>query len=123
MIDVRLVEDLSAYHTAMPDVRRLFEEVFERRFPSDVWEQWYFRNPYDDPLFVMGYANGRVVAHQAFIPQMLVAGQGIPVPYVLSISSMVDKRSRNWALFNDMMRLLQKGASRRGYALTLVLPN
>jgi hypothetical protein len=71
----------------------------------------------------MGYANGRVVAHQAFIPQMLVAGQGTPVPYVLSISSMVDKRSRKWTLFNDMMRLLQKGASRRGYVLTLALPN
>ena len=123
MTDVRLVEDLSAYHTAIPDVRRLFEEVFERPFPSDVWEQWYFRNPYGDPLVVMGYANCRVVAHQAFIPQMLVAGQGTPVPYVLSISSMVDKRSRNWTLFNDMMHLLQKAASRRGYPLTLVLPN
>jgi hypothetical protein len=123
MIDIQLVEDLTAYRQAMPDVRRLFEEVFVREFPSGIWDQWYFKNPYGSPMVVMGFSGGRAVAHQAFIPQRLTDAQGTVLPYVLSISSMVHSECRSWTVFNRMMALLHETASRHGYSLILALPN
>jgi hypothetical protein len=123
MIDFQFIEDLSVYRTAIPEVRRLFEEVFERQFPSDIWDQWYFRNPYGDPLVVMGFSGGRAVAHQAFIPQRLVNAEGTVLPYVLSISSMVERRWRNWTVFNRMMTLLHEESAKRDCPLIVVLPN
>jgi hypothetical protein len=122
-MDFRVIDDLSSYRQTVRDVVPLFERVFERRFPSDVWDQWYFSNPYGDPLVVMAYADGQAVAHHALIPQVLVNARGTLFPYTLSISSMVDKRWRSWTVFSRMMDLLHEAAAKRGCPLIMVLPN
>jgi Acetyltransferase (GNAT) domain len=123
MIDFRVIDTATLYQSAVQDARCLFEEVFHRQFPPDIWDQWYFKNPYGDPLVVMGYVGSRAVAHHAFIPQRLVNGAGEELPYMLSMSSMVAEQWRSWTSFNQMMNLLHQGASERGHKMTLVLPN
>jgi Acetyltransferase (GNAT) domain len=123
MIDFHVIDTAALYRSAVPEVRRLFEEVFERQFPPDIWDQWYFRNPYGDPLVVIGYVGSRAVAHHAFVPQRLVNAAGEDLPYMLSMSSMVAEQWRSWTSFNQMMNLLHEGATERGHTMTLVLPN
>lgn len=123
MIEFRVIDSAEVYRSTMPETRQLFEDVFQRTFLSDIWEQWYFSNPFGDPLVVLGYIGSKAVAHQAFIPQQLTNAAGAQLPYMLSISSMVERESRSWTVFNEMMKLLHESAARRGYGTTLVLPN
>src|SRR5436309_2607412 len=122
MIDFQVIDNAAVYRSAIPEVCRLFEEVFGRQFPPEIWEQWYFRNPYGDPLVVMGYVGSRAVAHHAFVPQRLINTAAEDLPYMLSMSSMVAEQWRSWTSFNQMMNLLHEGATQRGHTMTLVLP-
>lgn len=122
-IAYRIVSKSEDYGSVLPEVAELFTAVFRRPFPQRGWEQWYFRNPYGDPLVILGYDGGHLIAHHALIPQVLDGKGGERCPYMLSISTMVAQHYRDLTVFGHVVDALHEAAGVRKIPFILGFPN
>jgi hypothetical protein len=122
-IDYRVLSKREDYRGSLPEVAGLFSAVFRRPFPQRGWEQWYFRNPYGEPLVILAYEGDQLIAHHALVPQALVRKSGGRCPYMLSISTMVDDRYRDLKVFGHVVGALHEAALARGVPFVLGFPN
>jgi hypothetical protein len=123
LIEYTVFEAGTDYCGHLAEVTGLFERVFVRPFPTAGWGQWHLRNPYGDPLVIVGHDGSRLVAHHALTPQLLVGDGGRALPYMLSVSTMVDPGNRNSMAFTYMVKALHEAALARGSKFVLCLPN
>ncbi|MCL6508401.1 MAG: GNAT family N-acetyltransferase, partial [Bryobacteraceae bacterium] len=123
-IQYEIITEPFVYRERLSQVSELFSNVFERDFPANGWEQWYFQNPYGAPAVAMGYCGGKLIAHSALVPQMLVSGGGQKlVRYRLSMSTMVHASHRHVSVFQDLMTQLLEWARGEATGFVVGFPN
>jgi hypothetical protein len=122
-VDYRILRSSEECRAVLPEVAKLFSTVFLRPLPLPRWEQFYFRNPYGEPLVILGYDGGELIAHHALIPQILARGADEVLPYMLAISTMIDYRYRDLTVFFRIVDALHKGASAMAVPFIFGFPN
>lgn len=122
-IEYVVERNAESYHARLNDIARLFSEVFVRPFPSEPWGKWYCANPYGNPIVVLAYADGVLIAHNALIPQVFSGPASSTYRYMLSISTMVDKRFRDLSVFERIVGDAHEQARRQGIDLIVGFPN
>lgn len=122
-VSYHVIQDLTTYQSFLPGIAAMFSRIFRRPFPADGWSQWYLNNPYGDPLVILAREGDELIGHHALIPQVLENAQGGRIPYMLSISTMVDERYRDVNVFRRLISDLHSAAEDRGISLILGFPN
>jgi hypothetical protein len=116
---VKTKGDYAAYLSATAS---LFETTFGREFPRAIWNQYYFENPYGDPIVSLAYSGSTLIAHQGLIPGVTSDGN-TDIPYHLVLSTMVHPAHRATLAFIELFESGHRQASIQGSAFTLGFPN
>ena len=116
------VNRASDYAAHVGAVAGLFEAAFRRDFPRDVWDQYYFANPYGDPIVSLAYSGSTLAAHQALGP-CVASHHDATVAYRLSISTMVHPAHRSMPVFVALFENVHREAQRQEAGFILGFPN
>lgn len=117
-----LVDSRNEYAAHLDAVVALFGETFGREFPVAGWNQYYFQNPYGDPIASLTYAGSALIAHQALIPGV-ACNREMATRYYLSMSTMVHPAHRSMPVFVEMFQSVLQHASALGGGFAVGFPN
>ncbi|MBX0331336.1 GNAT family N-acetyltransferase [Oscillochloris sp. ZM17-4] len=121
---VKLIASAAEARAALGDVTALFQSAFGRELDMRSWSDYYFENPYGDPIVALGYSDDMLVGHYALVPQKLVDRAGQGYPYYLGISLMLHPQYRKGFLaFYELMNTALGAARARELPFLLTFPN
>ncbi len=123
-MQVKLISSAAEAKAALEDVVALFRSAFGREIDMKSWADYYFENPYGDPIVALGYDDGTLVGHYALVPQKLVDGDGHDHPYHLGISLMLHPQYRKgFQAFYELMNTALNAAREQKVPFLLTFPN
>jgi len=99
--------------------------VYKQRglvFTKDVFDFWYRQNPEGTVISYNAFDEGKMVAHQSFIPErMLVDGRIVKCLRSMAVVTLPDYRGRG--LFSQLTNFAIKEAERQGYEFIYAVTN
>ncbi len=123
-MQIKVLTSVEEARSIVDDVAVLFRICFDRELDHQRWAQYYFLNPYGDPLITLGYSDdGVLIGHSGMVAQKLLANDGTEYPYCLSISLMVAPQHRGFANFYKLFSAAISAARSRGVPFLLSFPN
>jgi len=124
-MQISILTSVEQARAVYPEVAALFRTCFQRDPDTKRWAQYYFLNPYGDPLVTLARnSEGTLIGHSGMIPQQLVDRNGESYPYCLSISLMVDPRHREgFTTFYTLFGAATNAAHDRNVPFLLAFPN
>jgi GNAT superfamily N-acetyltransferase len=109
--------------------RELYQTVFGREYPEEVWKWKYLENPYNDsegPLIYLAESNTRIAGARSLLPSMVTIEDG-QTREVLRVcqncNMMVHPDFRRQGLFTKTANHADEDARGKGYKLVYGYPN
>ncbi len=101
----------------------LFEECFAKPFNEKLWRWAYLDNPCGQPIVSLCFnAENKLVGHYAAIP-IFLRNQSGPVNTLLSVTTMVHIKYRQFGVFIKQANQVYEEAKKRGVELVVGFPN
>lgn len=117
-----VVDNKRVYADHLGATANLFQAAFHRDFPKTLWNQYYFNNPYGDPIVSLAYSGSTLVAHQALVPSTVSDGS-LDIRYHLSMSTMVHPAHRGMPVFIELFKSVHRHALSQASGFVLGFPN
>ena len=112
--------DSELYHLA-----ELQNEVYRERglkFKPQTFKSWYVENPYGRVVSFNAFDNGKMVAHQSFVPEKMdVDGRIVRCLRSMAVVTHADYRGRG--LFATLTNMALEEAKRQGFEFAYAISN
>lgn len=123
MIDIRKCS--FSQDRELDQLVRLQNEVYKERgllFSKDDFRFWYLENPEGQVISYNAFDQGRMVAHQAFVPEkMLVDGKVVRCLRSMAVVTLSNYRGRG--IFSGLTNAAVEEAQHQGYAFIYAVTN
>jgi len=109
--------------------RDLYQVVFGREFPEEVWKWKYIENPFGDsdgPLIYLAESNNQIVGARSLLPTMVTIEDGQTRRALRACqfnNAMVHPDFRRQGIFLKATKYSDEDARRKGYQLNYGYPN
>lgn len=106
----------------LQDISALFVEVFEKERDAEFSKRQYMNNPFGTSYHAMMYEDGKLVGHDAGIPQWYIVN-GKKVKCLNNIDLMISKNCRGIVGFMGLMKAAYKLYTQEDVKFLLSMPN
>lgn len=120
-----ILEGFEEFHAIQPQFLVLFQRVFGRPYPVELWEHYYKDNPCGPPLGIALWDGDILVGFSALLTQELVhRDTGELIPYGYNVTAMIDPDHRKGgSAYLQIMRQLRQSAEKAGFRVIVGFPN